>query len=249
MTRIVEVVEYNPNWPKFFASETKLLIEALGDNCIVVHHIGSTSVPGLAAKPIIDILPVIKDLSKIDDSKLVAIGYTPRGEMGMPFRRFYNKGEPQRTHHLHIWENGNPEIQKHLLFKKHLISHPEVATNAELKFKLADKFRIDRENYTGAKDSLIKEILQKSGFNGLTIVQANLPSEWQAYKKIMHIENPVISEQDLYFVLIQGVEIVGVAHIQKTPIMKIIALRCDNAVLENYMSSTLGQWTKSGPHD
>jgi GrpB-like predicted nucleotidyltransferase (UPF0157 family) len=109
-------------------------------------HIGSTSIPGLAAKPIIDIMPVVKYLSKIDDRKLIALAYTPRGEMGMPFRRFYNKGEPQRTHHVHIWENGNPEIQKHLLFKKYLISHPEmVAKYAELKFKLSAEFGTDRK--------------------------------------------------------------------------------------------------------
>ncbi len=170
MPRIVEVMPYDSNWLKIFEAEAKLLQKALGGNCVAVHHIGSTSIPGLAAKPIIDILPVVKDLSKIDNSKLVALGYIPRGEMGMPFRRFYNKGEPQRTHHLHIWENGNPEIQKHLLFKKYLMTHPEmVARYSDLKFKLANEFRTDRESYTASKDLLIKEILEKSGFNVLTL--------------------------------------------------------------------------------
>ncbi len=246
MTRVMEVVPYDFNWPKNFENEAVLLKQALGDNCIEIYHIGSTSVPGLAAKPIIDIMLEVQNLNEINDKELIDLGYTPRGEMGMPFRRFYHKGDP-RTHHIHIWEKDNPEIQKHLLFRDFLRSHPDVgAEYAVLKFKLAKDFRNDRGSYTESKDTFIKNIIQKSGFNGLTIAEVKLANEWQAYKKLQQNDNLVISDNDLFFILMHGAEIVSAAHIEKTPIMKIVSIKTDNPsmVLEGYMSNILERWIK-----
>jgi len=249
MARIVEVVPYDASWPRIFETEAKLLQDALGSNCVAIHHIGSTSVSGIHAKPIIDIIPVVKTLSDINDNSLIALGYTPRGEMGMPFRKFYNKGEPQRTQHLHIWEAGNPEIEKHLLFRDYLRTHPNYAKKySDLKLKLAEQFKLERKNYTESKDSLIKEIIGKSGFSGLTVVQVNLPNEWESYKKIQQDNNPVISDNDIYFVLMQGVDIKGAAHIQKEPIAKILSLKCETTEQENYMNNLLERWIKQALH-
>jgi GrpB-like predicted nucleotidyltransferase (UPF0157 family) len=241
LSRIIEVLPYDPNWVNIFAYEAKLMQDALGANCTYIHHIGSTAVPGLAAKPIIDMIPVVQRLDKIDDSKLVALGYTPRGELGMPFRRFYNKGDP-RSHHLHIWEEGNPEISKHLLFRDYLIAHSDVADKyADLKYKLAMAFSTDRKNYTEAKDALIKNIIIMTGFAGFTVVEVNLPNERLACEKIQQIEKLIISDNDLYFVLMQGANIVGAAHIQKHP-TNIESVKCENLDQEKYMREIINKW-------
>ncbi|PWY54028.1 hypothetical protein DGG96_19190 [Legionella qingyii] len=88
MNRIVEVVSYNPLWPELFAAEAHQIKQGLGDNCIEMHHIGSTSVPGLSAKPIIDILPVVQDILLVDKASkaMEQIGYSTMGEYGIPFR-------------------------------------------------------------------------------------------------------------------------------------------------------------------
>lgn len=229
MSRLIQVLPYNPQWPIAFQLEAAKLIQALGDNCIAIHHVGSTSVPGLAAKPIIDIIPVVSKLSAVNDEQLCALGYTRRGEMGMPFRGFYNKGEP-RTYNLHIWEEGNPEIEKHLLFRDYLRTHPDYAARyADLKLKLASEFTRDRKSYTAAKDALIKQIMQRTGFNGLTVAQANLPAEWNAARRLRQkhfmatksIKDPYTwtfkLASHVHFMLYHGTEIIGYAHMEVWP--------------------------------
>ena len=229
MSRIIEVLEYNPEWPAQYELAAQQIQQALGDNCVTIHHVGSTAVPGLAAKPILDIVPVVKDILAVNTENLEALGYVARGEMGMPFRRFFNKGEPQRTQHLHVWEQGNPEIEKHLLFRNYLIAHPALAKQyADIKYNLAKQFKTERFNYTSSKDGFIKDILVKAGFTGITVVQALLDSEWQAYHRIRksqvfdHIPNlvydfkhpAVTAENHFHFVMLQGITIVAVAQIE-----------------------------------
>lgn len=229
MLRIMEVVPYDLKWPAEFAAEDKLLKAAFGGNCVEIYHIGSTSVPGLAAKAIIDLMSVVQDLSKIDDSKLIALGYTPRREMGMPFRGYYYKGNPTHTHHLHVWQEGNPEIQKHLLFKEFLISNPDYAAKyADLKYKLSKQYRTDQKNYTKSKDALIKEIIQKSGFTGLTIVRVLLASELEAYHRIKRTQifdplpniiydpnhSTLQDENHYHYVLMRGIIPVAIAQVE-----------------------------------
>lgn len=225
----MEVVPYDLNWPAAFATEAKLLKAAFGDNCVEIYHIGSTSVPGLAAKAIIDLMSVVQDLSKIDDSKLIALGYTARGEMGMPFRGYYYKGNPTHTHHLHVWQEGNPEIQKHLLFKEFLISNTDYAAKyAALKYKLSEQYRTDQKNYTKSKDALIKEIIQQSGFTGLTIVRVLLDSELEAYHRIKRTQifdplpniiydpnhSTLQDENHYHYVLMRGIIPVAIAQVE-----------------------------------
>ena len=157
MHRIVEIVEYDSSWPERFSVESARIQKVLGDNCIDVHHIGSTSVPGLAAKPVLDIMPVVEDITRVNIQGLEAIGYKNKGELGMPFRIYMSKGSPQHTHHLHIWEIGNPEIEKHLLFRDYLINNSTAREQyADLKLSLAQQYKDAHRTYTTLKDDFIK---------------------------------------------------------------------------------------------
>ena len=164
MARIIEVVPYNSQWPQMFEVEAELIKKALGDNCITIHHIGSTAVPGLSAKPVIDILPVVKSLKGVDRSTeaMEQIGYVALGEYGIPYRRFFQKGGDLRTHHVHVFEKGNPAISRHLQFRDWLRSHPDDAkAYQELKLKLASKFSNDSESYVKGKEAFIQSIEAK----------------------------------------------------------------------------------------
>ncbi|MBR3714503.1 MAG: GrpB family protein [Clostridia bacterium] len=166
MARKIEVVAYRPEWAKMFAQEAKQIKKILGKNCVWVHHIGSTAVKGLAAKPIIDIMPVVKDLSAVDllDKEFEAIGYECKGEFGIPGRRFYTKGGDERTHHIHIFaQSSKDDIERHLAVRNYLQSAPEEAKKyAELKIKLAEEFTYDNEGYCDGKDAFVKELEKKA---------------------------------------------------------------------------------------
>src|SRR6056297_2564109 len=99
--RKIEVVEYDKNWPKLFKEEADLIREIFKDEIIEIFHIGSTSVPGLKAKPIIDIMPIVKKIEEVDkkNEDMKKIGYEPKGEYGIIGRRFFMKGGDDRSHH------------------------------------------------------------------------------------------------------------------------------------------------------
>ena len=105
MARKIEVVDYCPEWKEKFWQEAAKIQEILGENCITVYHIGSTSVKGLRAKPIIDLMPVVKELEAVDlhNKEFEALGYECKGEYGILGRRFFMKGGDLRTHHVHIF--------------------------------------------------------------------------------------------------------------------------------------------------
>ncbi len=227
-SKSVEVVPHNPQWHELFKTEAEKIKQALGDNCVDVLHIGSTSIPGLAAKPIIDLIPVVKDITVVDEISLMDMGYRPRGELGMMFRRFFQKIGPYEKFHVHMWEEGHAEIDKHLLFRQHLINHPgDLKAYETLKMKLAATFKDDRTTYTLSKDSFVKGILDKTGFEGKLIVQALTPAEWEAYHRIRKeqifdgigiVYDPhhpsITAENNYHFVMSVGTKIVGAAHIQ-----------------------------------
>lgn len=163
--RIVEVKPYDEQWVSIFEKESYKLHEVFGSEIIEVHHIGSTSVNGLRAKPIIDIMPVVRDINRIDDfnTAMVAIGYEPKGENGIAERRYFQKGGDNRTHHVHIYEWGNTEIERHLAFRNYLRAHPDVASKyGNLKEKLSQRFPYDIESYIKGKEQLVLEIDRKA---------------------------------------------------------------------------------------
>ena len=149
LMRNIVVVEYAYEWPEPFAAEARRLGDALSSVLIAIHHIGSTSVPGLAAKPVIDILAVIRSLNELDacNDAMIALGYEPKGELGIVGRRFFSKGSDDcRTHHVHAYELGHLEIGAHLDFRDYLRAHPDHARRyAKLKAKLAERQRDDIE--------------------------------------------------------------------------------------------------------
>jgi GrpB-like predicted nucleotidyltransferase (UPF0157 family) len=163
--RRVEVVCYTDEWGQMFEEESEKIKAIFGDLILNIHHIGSTSIPGMRAKPIIDIMPVVSDIHQVDDfnEKMANLGYEARGENGIPGRRYFQKGGDHRTHHVHIYESGNPEIAKHLAFRDYLIAHPEDAEKyGALKQALAEQFPTDIESYIKGKDAFIKDTIRKA---------------------------------------------------------------------------------------
>ena len=113
----VEVVPYCTKWPEQYRQEAEAISQILGDKLVAIHHIGSTSVPGLAAKPIIDIMPVVHQIETVDtlSAGFEALGYEVMGEFGIPGRRYFRKGLEKRTHQVHIFEQSDQEnILRHL---------------------------------------------------------------------------------------------------------------------------------------
>jgi GrpB-like predicted nucleotidyltransferase (UPF0157 family) len=166
MKRTIEVVPYDSAWPERFREEAEDLLELFGSQVVAIHHVGSTAIPGIRAKPIIDVLVVVRDLEEIDqrNEEMVARGYIPKGSFGIPGRRFFIKGtETERTHHVHVFGRGHPAIRRHLTFRDYLRAHPERArAYSDLKAELARRFRHDIEGYMAGKDAFIKAI-EKEG--------------------------------------------------------------------------------------
>jgi GrpB-like predicted nucleotidyltransferase (UPF0157 family) len=155
----VEVVKSNPRWLKEFNSEKLRLNEYLGDLVENNHHIGSTSVPDLAAKPIIDIIIEVSSLDALDKLSPVmkSLDDEAKGEFGIPGRRYFTKGGSNRSHQIHAFKTGDENVKRHTAFRDYLKSHPEVLREyADLKRDLAKVCNNDIERYCDGKDEFIK---------------------------------------------------------------------------------------------
>lgn len=156
----VRVVAYDPAWKDAFRQEAGPVAEALGGNLIRLFHIGSTSVPGLEAKPVIDMLAVVASLSQADASRgaFETLGYTVMGEYGIQGRRYYPKGGDNRTHHIHLFRFDNVyAIERHLAFRDYLEAHEEVRRQyGALKMRLAALYPENIEGYMDGKDAFVK---------------------------------------------------------------------------------------------
>jgi GrpB-like predicted nucleotidyltransferase (UPF0157 family)/GNAT superfamily N-acetyltransferase len=150
----IELTEYNSEWPKMAALEIKMLREILPEEHIVdIQHVGSTAIPGMLSKPIIDSINALKTQ-----------GYAYWEENPDPTRLFFVKGMPpygeKRTHHVHIVERHSQHWRDKITFRDYLIAHPESAHEyANLKIRLAKQYTYDREQYTEAKKEFINKIL------------------------------------------------------------------------------------------
>jgi GrpB-like predicted nucleotidyltransferase (UPF0157 family) len=127
-----------------------------------IHHIGSTAIPGIHAKPIIDILLEVDDIAPFDDrsSSIEQLGYEAMGEFGIPGRRYFRKDDPSgvRTHHLHAFQRSSAEVVRHLAFRDYMIAHPKDArAYSALKRKLARQHPENMAAYMEGKDPFIKE--------------------------------------------------------------------------------------------
>lgn len=166
MPQHIVVTEYNPVWSQMFGSEAEEIKQILGGNCVSIYHIGSTAVVGLAAKPIIDIMPIVKNLDLIDllSSEFEKIGYEYMGEFGIPGRRYLRKGGDERTHQIHIFvQSDSSSINRHLIFRDYLRAHEDVKNEyAKLKIELAQKHPYNMDGYCDGKESFVKEIETKA---------------------------------------------------------------------------------------
>jgi GrpB-like predicted nucleotidyltransferase (UPF0157 family) len=162
----VELFPHDPNWAEMYQEEADRLAKLFYAEMVTIHHMGSTAIPAIYAKPIIDILVVVKNIDRIDqyNDQMTSLGYSARGEHGIPGRRYFSKHtQGSRTHHVHIYQAGNPEIERHLQFRDHLINHPDDAqAYSQLKVKLANIFPEDVDRYTEAKSDFIQSINEKS---------------------------------------------------------------------------------------
>jgi GrpB-like predicted nucleotidyltransferase (UPF0157 family) len=163
--RKVEVFSYNEIWEQIFINEAKILKTIFGNQLAAIHHIGSTSVPALKAKPIIDIMPIVKDIKIVNsfNEKMIQHEYNPKGENGITGRRYFEKGGDNRTHHVHIYQDGRDEIKRHLVFRDYLRTHPEAAKQyGELKEELAQKFPYNTQSYSSGKEQFVRETEEKA---------------------------------------------------------------------------------------
>ncbi|WP_027963734.1 GrpB family protein [Halalkalibacillus halophilus] len=165
MARKVEVIPYSKKWPQLFEKEAGKLRALFGKEIVTIHHIGSTSVPGLKAKPVIDMMPIVQDISMVDsfNDEMQQMGYESKGENGIKGRRYFQKGGDQRSHHVHFYQVGSPEIDRHLAFRDYLRAHPEPKQRyGDLKEELAMRFPDDIESYISGKESYAKEIEKRA---------------------------------------------------------------------------------------
>jgi GrpB-like predicted nucleotidyltransferase (UPF0157 family) len=162
----VTIVDYNPAWPMMYEAERGHISNAIGEWLVDIQHVGSTSVPGLDAKPVVDIMVGVRKLG--DDTHFVppmqAIGYdyVPVYEDDIPDRRYFRRGEP-RLFHVHITEHEGDFWRKHLAFRDYLRDHPHRATEYEaLKRRLAAEYGSDRLGYVNAKSDFIEGVLERA---------------------------------------------------------------------------------------
>ncbi|PKB80733.1 MAG: hypothetical protein BZY88_08165 [SAR202 cluster bacterium Io17-Chloro-G9] len=158
----VRVVAYDPAWKNDFEAERANIACALQDIVVCLHHIGSTAVPGIFAKPIIDILLVVDDTLRLDDmsSAMEQLGYEVMGEFGIPGRRYFRKDNSAgiRIRHVHAFASGSTNIERHLAFRDYLIAHPMKAqAYGQLKQRLAREHPHDMQAYVDGKDLFVKE--------------------------------------------------------------------------------------------
>lgn len=177
--RDVILADYDPAWPELFEAERKRLQAAIGQCAVAIEHVGSTAIPGIAAKPVIDISVALR--SELDALRCITplfeLGYECLGEYGLPGRIFFRKRTDSpllgqvssgvgRTHQMHMYTNGHSEHVQHILFRDYMRSHPLDARDyAQLKRKLAAEHD-DIEAYAKAKSDFIQRILRKARQNG-----------------------------------------------------------------------------------
>jgi GrpB-like predicted nucleotidyltransferase (UPF0157 family) len=162
-TQPIEVVDYDPSWPRRYEEERDRIAAALGDAVVAIEHVGGTAVPGLPAKPVIDIMVGVPDIERAGQAVagLINLGYqyVPELESQLPERRYFRRGTPE-THHVHMVTMGSDFWEEHVLFRDYLRSHPQAAEEyGKLKRGLANRFRFDRDAYRAGKVPFIDTVV------------------------------------------------------------------------------------------
>jgi GrpB-like predicted nucleotidyltransferase (UPF0157 family) len=162
----VELVDPQPEWAEKAREESERLGAAIGDTLVIIHHIGSTSIPGIKAKPVIDLLPIVVNLAVLDsrEAAVRALDYDWLGEFGLPGRRFLRMNrDGKRVFNVHCYEGSNPEITRHLAFRDYLRAYPDIAKAYEAeKIRAAAICPDDVLAYNDQKNAWIKETERKA---------------------------------------------------------------------------------------
>lgn len=159
---VVKLVLYKVGWKHLFEREKSRLQSVIGQYVLDIQHVGSTSIPGMTAKPILDIGIAVENFeeARVCIPPIEQLGYEYRGEFGISRRHYFVKGVP-RTHHIHMNEIGSRDWENQILFRDYLIQHPRLAEEyAVLKMELAQKYPTDRDAYLAGKESFIEGILE-----------------------------------------------------------------------------------------
>ena len=167
MLKHVEVVPHNPAWHEQFELEAQRIRKAVHKPHLPIHHIGSTSIPGIHAKPIVDMLVEVPNMRHVDDELnggMIRLGYFPAGSFGIPGRKLFIKGDDdRRTHHVHVYEMGHPAIAQLINFRDYTTAHPEIAREYDcLKQQLAHQFGDDVAGYYKGKTAFLEDISRRA---------------------------------------------------------------------------------------
>ena len=225
-TRPLIIVPYNPEWAVFFEQEAQNIKACMGDVCLDVIHVGSTSVEGLSAKPIIDIILVTNNLQQARKLLTEKLGYRYKGEYNLPLRDLYGKKDKWEIY-LHVHLIWNAEIRLNVSFRDYLRSHPDAKKAYEaIKIQASQAQGATEKTSTGItqynllKNDQIVSILKATGFDGLCVRFATQPAEHQAferYKKEFYdnsFEEKHIPATDVKkFVIYKGTSIEGAAEL------------------------------------
>ncbi len=245
MNTKVTLSPYKKEWQTRYQKEAEVITNAL-PGLLSIHHVGSTSVPGLSAKPIIDIIAVVKDRMSTVQS-LEKLGYVFKGEYNIPFRSYFNKPD----FNLHMYEEGHPEIELNLTFRDFLRSHPNECLEYEkLKIMLANDADagIKRgmfKGYTLGKDTFIKDCLLKAGYKGVRFLKATHFNELAFAKKYCD-ESFLKDPKHSHLVLYEGIELIGYGHVD--PGRKTIYIKVKEE-LEKHFRELLLKWVNKEDYD
>lgn len=259
----VEVVKYDENWPKIFETEKSNILSALQDNCIEIHHAGSTSVKGLIAKPKIDIITVAKN-RKQAISSLEQIGYVHDGEWNIPLKCGFAKRTGTHVNLHMFFDKNHPEIELNLGFRNFLRQNANVRNEyANLKRKIlsnpdnaTDRIQVGTvqfPRYTLLKRNFIDNVLRQIGFNRLRVLKCLTDDEQYATRKFSQMHgkgihdniSPSIDFSDAnyeHFMLYKGVNITGYAKIQIAPTANIVLIEVEDPRDEEFFKNIITQW-------
>lgn len=167
MPEAIVLAPHSITWGSAFDSEASAIVDALSDLPIELHHIGSTAIPHIVAKPVIDMLAVVPSVEELDARahRLVLLGYEALGEFGIPGRRYFRKNAADgvRTHQLHAFAVGSPAARRHLDFRDYLRAFPAVAAQyAALKQGLVERYGNDMRAYSDGKTEFIRAVERRA---------------------------------------------------------------------------------------
>lgn len=165
MTAAITIEEYAPLWPQHFEMLRAPIAGALGPIAAAIEHVGSTAVPGLAAKPVIDIDVLLRSPADLPEAitRLAALGYAHQGDLGVPGREAFRPPPESIPHHLYVCPPSSEQFRRHLAFRDFLRAHgEEAAAYALLKRQLAAQFKTDREAYSQGKSAFVEAALRRA---------------------------------------------------------------------------------------